>query len=191
VPVPLKKYDVFTYADYLKWPESERWELIEGVPYDMTPAPSRYHQEISGNLFFEIKKFLKNKECKIYTAPFDVRLPEENQTDEETMTIVQPDISIICDPAKLDDKGCKGAPDFIVEIVSPLTVKKDMKVKLLLYEKHGVPGYWVVHPEENIVMVHKLNEDRQYGRAEVFSREDKIELKLKDTSLEIDLESVF
>jgi Uma2 family endonuclease len=192
MPIPLrKKNERYTYADYVTWPGDERWELLDGIPFDMSPAPSRYHQEISGNLFFEIKKFLKDKKCKIYPAPFDVRLPEGQQTDEETMTVVQPDISVICDPAKLDNKGCKGAPDFVVEIVSPDTVKKDMKYKLLLYEKHGVPEYWVVHPEENIVMVYKLNEKMQYNRAEIYSKDDQIELILKDGTIMINLEAVF
>lgn len=192
MPIPLRKENErYTYADYVTWPGDERWELLDGIPFDMSPAPSRYHQEISGNLFFEIKKFLKDKKCKIYPAPFDVRLPEGQQTDEETMTVVQPDISVICDPAKLDNKGCKGAPDFVVEIVSPDTVKKDMKYKLLLYEKHGVPEYWVVHPEENIVMVYKLNEKMQYNRAEIYSKDDQIELILKDGTITINLEAVF
>jgi len=190
--IPIRKEDVrFTYADYVSWPDDERWEIIDGIPFAMSPAPSRYHQKISGNIFFQVKKFLNHKKCEIYTAPFDVRLPEGKQTDEETMTVVQPDIAVICDPAKLDDKGCKGAPDFIVEIVSPDTLKKDMKYKLLTYEKHGVPEYWVVHPGENIVMVYKLNEQKKYDRAEFYSKEDQIELKLKDGTMTIDLESIF
>jgi Uma2 family endonuclease len=196
MPVPLKKDDdLFTYADYLTWPENESWEIIEGKPFDMSPAPTPYHQEISMNLSSEIHRFLKKKgkKCKVYAAPFDVRLPEGNQKDEEIQTVVQPDISVVCDPGKVDDKGCKGAPDFIIEITSPATAKKDMKYKLLLYEKHGVPEYWVVHPEENLVMVYKLNEQRKYGRAEVFAKEDVIELKLKEGAdpVEINLESVF
>ena len=192
--IPLRKdVERFTYAHYVTWPDEERWELIEGIPYDMSPAPSRYHQEISMNLGVEISKFLKEKgkNCKIYAAPFDVRLPEGQQTDEETMTVVQPDISVTCDPGKLDDKGCRGAPDFIVEITSPATVKKDLKDKLLIYEKHGVPEYWVIQPQEHIIMVHKLNDRKRYGRAEVFSKEDKIPLKLKEDTLEIDLETIF
>jgi Uma2 family endonuclease len=194
MPAPMRKgVERFTYAHYLTWPDEERWELIGGIPYDMSPAPSRYHQEISMNLGSEINRLLKEKgkKCKVYAAPFDVRLPEDQQTDEETMTVVQPDISVVCDPVKLDDKGCKGPPDFIVEITSPATVKKDMKDKLLLYEKHGVPEYWVIHPEENIIMVYKLNEQKRYDRAEIFSKEDKIGLNLKGGIVEIDLETIF
>jgi len=194
MPVPVSKdAERFTYAHYLTWPDEERWELIDGIPYDMSPAPSRYHQEISMNLASEINRFLKEKgkKCKVYAAPFDVRLPGDRQTDEETMTVVQPDISVICDLEKLDHKGCKGTPDFIVEITSLATVKKDMKDKLLLYEKHGVPEYWIIHPEENIIMVYKLNEQKHYDRAEIFSKEDKIRLKLKEGTVEIDLETIF
>jgi Uma2 family endonuclease len=185
--------ETFSYADYLAWPENERWELIEGIPFDMTPAPSRYHQDILGNFFLALNKASKDKEkkCKIYVAPFDVRLPEGDQSDEEVLTVVQPDISVICDPGKLDDKGCKGAPDFIIEIVSPATAKKDMTLKLHLYEKHGVGEYWVVQPGERIVMVHKLNEQGTYGRAEVYSQEDAIPLTLQGNTTEINLASIF
>ncbi len=194
MPEPMRKdVERFTYAHYVTWPDEERWELINGIPYDMSPAPSRYRQEISMNLASEINRFLKEKgkKCKVYAAPFDVRLPEDQQTDEETMTVVQPDISVVCDPGKLDDKGCKGTPDFIVEITSLATVKKDMKDKLLLYEKHGVPEYWIIHPEENIIMVYKLNDQKRYERAEIFSKEDKIQLKLKEGTVEIDLGTIF
>jgi Uma2 family endonuclease len=190
--VPLRKNDdLFTYGDYLKWPDDERWELIEGIPFDMSPAPSPYHQEILLNLSYEIKKYLKDKICKIYVAPFDVRLPEKNQSDEEILTVVQPDISVICDPAKLDKRGCKGAPDFIVEILSPHTAVKDMKYKLILYERHGVPEYWIVQPDGKVVMVHKLNEQKKYGRAEIYGKDDTIPLKLKEGTIEINMGAVF
>ncbi|MCP5045999.1 MAG: Uma2 family endonuclease [bacterium] len=192
--MPLRKNDEFvTYADSLTWPDDERWELIDGIPFNMSPAPSPYHQEILGNLCFEIHRFLKEEkgEGKVYMAPLDVRLPEAHQTDEETSNVVQPDILVICNKEKIDDKGCKGAPDFIIEIVSPGTAKKDMKFKLMLYEKHGVPEYWIVQPAERIVMVFKLNEQKNYDRAEVYSSEDTIPLTLKESALEIDLDSVF
>lgn len=192
--LPLRKDDErFTYADYLTWPENESWELIEGIPFDMSPAPSPYHQEISMNLSFEILRLIKEKKgkCKVYAAPFDVRLPEQNQRDNETLSVVQPDISVVCDPEKIDDKGCNGPPDLIVEIVSPGTAKKDMKYKLQLYEKHGVPEYWIVLPAERTVQVHQLDKKKRYGRAEVYFNNDGIPLKLKETTLEINLEPVF
>ncbi|MCP4146268.1 MAG: Uma2 family endonuclease [bacterium] len=189
--VPIRKNEQFTYADYLVWPEEESWELIEGLAFNMSPPPERYHQKISGNLFFEIRKFIDGKKCEIYAAPFDVRLPEGNQSDEETLSVVQPDLSVICDPAKLEKRGCKGAPDFVVEILSPHTAEKDLKYKLLLYEKHGVPEYWVVNPVGNIVMVYKLNELKEYGREDVYGKTDTISLKLKAGVVEIKLEKVF
>ncbi len=193
MPIPVRKDDErFTYADYMKWPETERWELLEGVPVNMTPAPSRYHQEILLNLATEINRILKEKgqACKVYAAPFDVRLPETDKADEEITTVVQPDISVICDVNKLDEWGCRGAPDLVVEIVSPATVKKDMIDKLTLYEKHGVLEYWIIHPGERSVMVYKLDKEKRYGRADVLSENDKINLPLKDTS-EIALKDIF
>lgn len=192
--LPLRKSDeLFTYADYLTWPEDESRELIEGIPFDMSPAPSPIHQEISMNLSYEILRHLKKKKgtCKVYAAPFDVRLPEKGQTDENTISVVQPDISIICDPKKIDDKGCKGAPDFIIEIVSPGTAKKDMKYKLQLYEKHGVPEYWIVLPAEQTVQVYKLNENKIYSRAEIYFKDDTIPLKLKGNVFEIIVDNIF
>ena len=192
--LPVRKdHEIFTYADYLSWPGDENWELIEGVPFDMSPAPSPYYQEISMNLSFELLRCIKEKKgkCKVYAAPFDVRLPGKNQPDEETLNVVQPDISVICSPGKIDDKGCKGAPELIIEIVSPATVKKDLKYKLQLYEKHEVPEYWIVLPQERTVQVYRLDENKTYTRADVYFQDDTIPLKLGKTALEIKLESVF
>jgi Uma2 family endonuclease len=192
--IPLRNNnELFNYGDYLSWPDDENWELIEGIPFNMSPAPSPTHQEISMNLSSEIHQLLKKKggKCKVFTAPFDVRLPEKDQLDEETQSVVQPDISVICNPEKIDDKGCKGAPDFIAEIVSPSTVKIDMKFKLHLYEKHKVPEYWIILPSENTVQVYQLNDKKKYGRAEVYFKDDAIPLKLQDYSFEINLESIF
>lgn len=181
--VPARKDDHFTYGDYLEWPQDERWELIEGVPFDMSPAPSRDHQRILMRLAAKIQNFLleKGDKCHIYPAPFDVRLPTADEKDDDVMTVVQPDITVICDESKLDERGCRGTPDFVVEIVSPSTVKRDMTEKLLLYERHGVPEYWIIHPGEKSVMVYRLNESKKYLRPEIFEYEDTIEIALKDT----------
>jgi Uma2 family endonuclease len=193
--IPLRKDDeLFTYEDYLNWPDEERWELIEGIPFDMSPAPSRYHQEISMKLGSRINRYIEDKKgkCKVYAAPFDVRLPEEGmQTENDILSVVQPDISVICEPGKLDDRGCIGAPDFIAEIISPHTAKKDMKFKLVLYEKHGVPEYWIIYPDEKVIMVYKLNEQKRYDRAEVYEIGDTIPLSLKDGTLAINLDTIF
>ncbi len=170
--LPLRKPDeLFTYAYYVTWPDEERWELIDGVPYDMTPAPNSYHQDISMNLSTEIKVFLKGKKCKVYAAPFDVRLPEANQSDDEILTVVQPDISVICDRSKVDKNGCKGAPDLIIEILSPTTSKKDRIIKFYTYERFGVKEYWLVSPDDKSVEVFILGENGKYGRPEFYTEE--------------------
>jgi len=179
----------FTYGDYLTWPDEERWELIDGNAYNMSPAPSRRHQQISRELAFQIHDYLRDKPCELYHAPFDVRLPDEDESDDEVLTVVQPDIVVICDKKKLDDKGCRGAPDLIIEILSPNTASKDLREKLNLYEKHGVNEYWIVHPTDNTVMVFKLSK-KKYGRPDVYAEKDKIKTPILD-GLEIELELVF
>ncbi|MFH1097800.1 MAG: Uma2 family endonuclease [Candidatus Desantisbacteria bacterium] len=184
-----KEEEKFTYGDYLKWPDEERWELIDGIAYDMSPAPLRRHQGIVGELYRQIATYLLDKSCQVYVAPFDVRLPEFDEADEEIETVVQPDIVVVCDENKLDDKGCKGAPDIVIEILSPYTAKKDLVTKYHLYEKHKVKQYWVFDPETKEVAVFKLKDDK-YGKPEEYKKEDKIQVDIfKD--LEIDLSTIF
>ena len=115
---PARKFDQhYTYADYKTWPEDERWELIDGVAWNMGPAPARKHQGISTNILRELSNYLKDKNCNIYGAPFDVRLPDGSQNDDAVDTVVQPDISVFCDEKRLDDRGAVGAPDLVVEIL--------------------------------------------------------------------------
>ena len=128
-PLALKLEERFTYGDYLTWDDGERWELIDGVPYNMSPAPTVRHQAISRELSTEFALYLRGKPCQLFAAPFEVRLPEVDESDELVETVVQPDLSIICDKSKLDEAGCRGAPDLIVEILSPSTAHKDLKVK--------------------------------------------------------------
>ena len=154
----------YTYADYAQWPEDERWELIEGVAYAMT-GPLRIHQEIVSELGRQIGNYLQGKPCKIYVAPFDVRLPRQDEADANVETVVQPDLSIICDISKLDKLGCRGAPDWIVEVLSPSTTLKDMNTKRSLYEQHGVQEYWIIHPEDRWLMVYTLDAQGRYGQA--------------------------
>lgn len=157
----------YTYADLAQWPEDERWELIEGVPYAMT-APQRLHQEIVFELGRQIGNYLQGKPCKGYTAPFDVRLPYKDEADNDVENVVQPDISVICDPSKLDKKGCRGAPDWLIEVLSPSTALKDMNAKRRLYQQHGVQEYWIIHPEDRWIMVYTLDEQGRYGQPDVF-----------------------
>ena len=128
-PLALKQEERFTYGDYVTWDDDERWELIDGVPYNMSPAPRVRHQAISRELLAEFVLYLRGKSCQVFAAPFDVRLPESDERDDLVETVVQPDLSVICDRGKLDDAGCRGAPDLIVEILSPGTAHKDLKVK--------------------------------------------------------------
>lgn len=185
-----KENALYTYRDYLEWPDGERWELIEGRAYNMTPAPSRSHQKISVALIDELFQYLKEKKCEVYHAPFDVRLPEGDEEEGEIRTVVQPDIVVICDPSKLDEKGCKGSPDLVMEILSPSTASKDYITKLNLYEKNQVREYWIIHPIDKIVMVYRLSENGKYGRAEVYSEADKVKVGIFD-DLVVDLKGIF
>lgn len=188
--LPLRKEEEkYTYKDYLGWPDEERWELIDGIAYDMSPAPSVDHQDILGILFTEFSVYLRGKPCKVFLAPLDVILPKDYETEEDCQTVVQPDILVICDKTKLDSKKCKGAPDLVIEILSPSTSKKDMTVKFSLYERVGVKEYWIVHPLDKTIFVYKL-EDNKYARAEMYSAEDKIKVGIFE-ELEIDLTTVF
>lgn len=164
----------FTYQDYLTWSANERWELINGQAYNMTPAPSRRHQEISGQLHTLFNNYLRGKTCRIYAAPFDVFLPQMQESYEQTSTVVQPDLVVVCDKTKLDQQGCKGNPDLVVEITSPSTFQKDLKEKFYLYERVGVLEYWIVYPEENTICVFHLTPEGKYSRPEVYTEQDSI-----------------
>lgn len=163
----LEKLDLnkrYTYADYLNWQLDEMVELIKGKVFRMSPAPSRLHQKISSNLLKAIFENIGNNPCQVFHAPFDVRLPKTGAEadDKVTNTVIQPDICIVCDPSKLDDRGCMGAPDWIIEILSKSTAQKDLKDKFELYESAGVREYWIVHPAEGTILPYKLNKTGQY-----------------------------
>jgi len=189
-PLAEKQKERYTYRDYLNWDDGERWELIDGVPYNMTPAPNRAHQKISGELFRQFANFLIGKPCLVYAAPFDVRLPEEDESLSDISTVVQPDISVVCDSAKLDDAGCVGAPDLIVEILSPSTARRDRKEKFIRYERAGVKKYWLVDPDSKTVTVFSLGFDSRYGRPDVYGDDELIVVGILP-GLEIDLSLVF
>lgn len=155
----------YTYADYLLWQFSERVELIKGKIFKMSPAPSRIHQEHSWSLTREIDKVFRKTACKMYAAPFDVRLINyKNSTDDnQIISVVQPDICVICDVSKLDEKGCLGAPDLVIEILSPSNSKKEMDIKYDLYEENGVREYWIVNPLDETVYIYVLENDKYIG----------------------------
>ena len=156
-------YGMYSYADYLKWRIEERLELIKGKIFKMS-APQRLHQKISRNIFVPIANFLLKKSCEVYSAPFDVRLPVQNKKkDNEVTTVVQPDICVICDPAKLDAKGCCGAPDLVVEILSPGNSRMEVQNKFELYEESGVLEYWIVFPGEKNIVIYTLVNGKYVG----------------------------
>jgi Uma2 family endonuclease len=181
----------FTYGQYCQWDDGERWELIDGVPYNMSPAPVRRHQGILMRVSLIVGNFLAGKPCQVYFAPFDVRLPDlSDQDDSDVLTVVQPDLVVICDEKKLDDRGCRGAPDLVVEILSPSTSRKDIGVKFSLYERHGVREYWVIHPAEESLMVFTIGADGKYGRPQGYGRGDLVTSTVLE-GLELNLEEVF
>jgi Uma2 family endonuclease len=182
----------FNYSDYLSWNDDERWEIINGEAYNMTPAPATMHQLISAELLFQIRSQLKGKTCKVFHAPFDVRLPKRNEKEQDIENIVQPDLSVVCDPGKLDEKGCLGPPDLIIEIISPSTSRKDRMEKFFLYEQVGVKEYWLVSPDDKIVEIFILGTDGKYSRPEIYNETHTIQLKIKALKdIKIDLNSVF
>ena len=146
----------YTYADYLKWNFKERVELIKGKIFRMSPAPNRMHQGLSGYIFNSLYNHLAGQKCKVYSAPFDVRLPVKTKDDKDIITVLQPDICVICDKSKLDNRGCIGAPDIVVEILSPINNVIELKNKYDVYEQAGVPEYWVVSPQDKTFLVYTL-----------------------------------
>jgi Uma2 family endonuclease len=168
VPTRSKEPERFSYADVLRWPEVERWELHEGVPVSMSPAPATVHQRVVGELYRQIANFLTEGPCQVFVAPFDVRLAAKEASPEQVHTVVQPDITVICDDTGLDERGFQGSPDWVIEVLSPATSARDQITKLRLYEAAGVKHYWLVHPTEHVVTVYARNDPTErFGRPRV------------------------
>ncbi|HEX7847731.1 MAG TPA: Uma2 family endonuclease [Chitinophagaceae bacterium] len=165
----------YTYADYIKWKFEEQLELIRGKIFKMSPAPVPIHQKIVlaiGSIFYNK---LKKTKCHVFPAPFDVRLPVKNRKrDDQITTVVQPDLCVICDESKIDQRGCLGAPDLVIEILSPGNSEKDVKLKYDVYEEAGVREYWVVHPVEETVAVFILTENGKFDGAKLYAGKSKI-----------------
>jgi len=161
----------------------ERWERIDGIIYDMTPPPSSQHQAIVGNLYGEFYTYLKGKKCKAFPAPFGVWLDDENDI------YVEPDIAVVCDQSKIHDKGCIGAPDLVVEVLSPSTALKDKRVKLRRYRLSGVREYWIVDPLNQIVEVYKLSEN-VFTEPQVYGKDETVKVDIFE-DLEINLHDIF
>lgn len=156
----------FTYADNRQWPDNERWELIDGVAYAMSPAPTISHQIMTGQLFRQIDQALDASPCRALIAPVDVLLPAANEADDQATTVVQPDILVVCDPTKVTENNIHGAPDWIIEVLSPATARHDHLTKRALYERAGVREYWLVHPVDRVITLYTLK-DSLYGAPEI------------------------
>ena len=180
----------YTFADCLTWNEDMHVEIINGELF-MMATPSSRHQEISGELFRQLANFLEGKPCKVYPAPFGVRLFEQDgDRPEDVDTVVEPDISVICDRDKVDARGCKGAPDLIVEILSPSTRRHDRLVNLDLYQRAGVREYWIVDPENRSVLVFLPDGNGSYRIREDYGSEDIARVNVLEGCF-IDLKKVF
>lgn len=162
----LKDEQKHCYGDYLTWPDNVRYELLDGEAYLMAPAPDLVHQDVAGEIFRQVANKLQGKPCRPFIAPVDVRLPKRNEADEAIDTVVQPDVLVVCDPSKLDRRGVRGAPDWVVEVLSPSTAGHDQIKKLKIYERHGVREYWLVHPIDRVLTIYRLQEN-EYGKPEI------------------------
>lgn len=176
--LPKEQDKPFSYKDYKTWPEDERWELIDGRAFSMSPAPGRRHQELVGRFFRAFSDISDKGGCETYISPFDVRLPDQpgkrTEDDDDIFTVVQPDLMVFCSPEVLDDTGAHGPPDLVMEVLSPSTSHRDLTEKLALYEKHGVREYWLVNGEAPWVMVYKLGTEGRYGKPDYYLPEDEV-----------------
>ena len=167
----LRKEKRCTYADYLQWPEDTRYELIDGEAFLMSPAPLVEHQEVAGEVYRQLANQLDGKPCRPFIAPVDVRLPRKDETDAAIDTVVQPDVLVVCDPSKIDRRGVRGAPDWLLEVLSPSTAAHDQIAKRRTYERAGVREFWLVHPGDRTLTVYVLD-NGQYGRPEIYELKD-------------------
>ncbi len=178
----------YTYADYLEWPEEERFELIDGVAYAMAPAPTRTHQLVTGELYRQLANALKGGPCQVFVAPFDVRLPHGDEADAQVDTVLQPDVLVVCDAARVDERGVRGAPDWVAEVLSPATAARDQTVKLAAYECAGVPEVWLLHPTDRVLSIYRLQASGGFGRAQILEMRGQVAIGvLPDVIVDFDL----
>ncbi len=165
----------YSYADYMTWRLNETVELIKGKIMLMSPAPNVGHQTIERNLIIDIGSYFRKKKCKVFPAPFDVRLYDREKSllaDQEIYSVVQPDISVICNPDILDTQGCNGAPDWIIEILSKGNSKKELHLKYELYQESGVAEYWIIYPNDEAIHQFILNETGNYQLKAMYVEDD-------------------
>jgi len=180
----------YSYADYLRWTFEERLELIKGKIFKMTPAPASAHQRISWVISGELYHYLKDKACGAYSAPFDVRLSRKQEKDDKKIfTVVQPDVCVICDPNKVDARGCTGAPDIVIEILSPGNNQKELRNKYEVYEESGVLEYWIISPQDKSFLKYTLTDDT-YQPSRLMTMGDIITTPILP-GFELNLETVF
>jgi Uma2 family endonuclease len=167
----------FTYGDYLTWPDDERWEIIDGQAFDMSPSPTLEHQEMLGEMATQLRTFLRGKTCRVFPDT-DVILPKAGQAPERSKTVVRPDISVVCDPKKLEGKHILGAPDLAIEILSPSTASHDCIRKRRVLEKAGVREFWLIQPVDRIVTVFQRGPDGTFDRPAYYGDRDDIEVSV-------------
>ena len=180
----------YTWADLMDWEGDDRYELIDGIPYLMSPSPMDSHQQAVGDIYRQISNYLLRKQCKVFISPFDVYLFAKKSDDlKKEKTVVQPDVFVVCDPEKMDRRGCKGAPDLAIEVLSPSSQRHDRLTKFNLYEQAGVKEYWIVEPEYKSIQVFVL-EDGRYRAVSMAGPEDTLKVNVLDDCV-IDLSTVF
>ncbi len=181
----------WTYADYLTWPDDERWELIDGVVYPLSSSPGTLHQRVSGGLVAQFGNYFVGKSTEVFIAPFDVCLVDNPAVpDNEITTVVEPDLMVICDRTILEERCCMGVPDLLVEILTAESAAHDLKTKFGLYQRFMVKEYWIIHPVEQTLLVFSLGEDGLYGNANRYAGDDKVAVSLLG-DLVVDLKEVF
>ena len=182
----------YSYADYLTWLDDVTRELINGF-IKLLPAPRLEHALANTQILWSLESIVKKNKgaCKVFTAPFDVRFSKDGETDDNKIyTVVQPDICVVCDLSKLDERGCCGAPDMIVEVISPSTGKKDITEKFAIYEEYGVKEYWIVYPKDKAIHVFLLQDNRKYNTGTLYEFGAKVPVHVFDDYL-IDLNDIF
>ena len=181
----------YSYADYLTWRFQERLEIFKGKLFKMSPAPNTSHQKVASNLHGILWNKFRDHSCSLFSAPFDVRLLDKKKStnDSEIFTVVQPDLCVICDESKLDQRGAIGAPDLVIEILSPGNSKKELKYKYDLYEEAGVLEYWIVNPVDKTFLIYVLR-DNQFIGLHPLIEEDQIKSPLFP-QLDFILEEIF
>jgi Uma2 family endonuclease len=179
--MPLAKRDAHhhTYGDYVQWPDDTRWELIDGQAFAMSPAPTLDHQSVVGEIFGQLFVQLRGKRWRPFVAPCDVLLPRNQEADATVDTCVQPDVFVVCDPAKLNDKCVRGAPDFVLEVLSPATASHDQVLKRRRYEQAGVREFWLLHPTDRVLTIYRLL-NGEYGKPDMQALEGETDVQVLD-----------